>query len=307
MRVQGHRLHGVSLVAVEILRAALSHAARGWRVFPLRVGDKRPAIRNWESRATTDPARIRRAWARAPFGIGIACGPSGLVVVDLDGPKPDTVRPPEWDRPGIRDGADVLAVLAEQHTAEVPVETYSVQTASGGEHLYFSAPAGSRIRNSAGRLGWLIDVRAAGGYVVAAGSVVRGRRYRAAEAPVAALPGWIADLLEEPRLPRADFAPLLEVVGRRSAYVAAALRAELGNVLAARPGSGQRNDTLNRAAFALGQLVGAGLLPDGLATAALAEASAAIGLPAGEAHATIRSGLTAGARTPRRTALEEKA
>ncbi|MBP2369907.1 bifunctional DNA primase/polymerase [Pseudonocardia parietis] len=319
-------------MAVEILRAALSHAARGWRVFPLRVGDKRPAIRNWESRATTDPARIRRAWARAPFGIGIACGPSGLVVVDLDGPKPDTVRPPEWDRPGIRDGADVLAVLAEQHTAEVPVETYSVQTASGGEHLYFSAPAGSRIRNSAGRLGWLIDVRAAArgrpgpatgssssptatargaagraGYVVAAGSVVRGRRYRAAEAPVAALPGWIAGLLEEPRLRRADFAPLLEVVGRRSAYVAAALRAELGNVLAARPGSGQRNDTLNRAAFALGQLVGAGLLPDGLATAALAEASAAIGLPAGEAHATIRSGLTAGARTPRRTALEEKA
>jgi hypothetical protein len=276
-------------------------------VFPLRVGDKRPAIRNWESRATTDPARIRRAWARAPFGIGIACGPSGLVVVDLDGPKPDTVRPPEWDRPGIRDGADVLAVLAEQHSAEVPVETYSVQTGSGGEHLYFSAPAGSRIRNSAGRLGWLIDVRAAGGYVVAAGSVVHGRRYRAAEAPVAALPGWIADLLDEPRLPRADFAPLLEVVGRRSAYVAAALRAELGNVLAARPGSGQRNDTLNRAAFALGQLVGAGLLPDGLATAALAEASAAIGLPPGEAHATIRSGLTAGARTPRRTALEEKA
>jgi hypothetical protein len=44
-----------------------------------------------------------------------------------------------------------------------------------------------------------------------------------------------------------------------------------------------------------------------LAAAALAEASAAIGLPAGEAHATIRSGLTAGARTPRRTALEEKA
>jgi hypothetical protein len=274
---------------------------------PAARGGQAPAIRNWESRATTDPARIRRAWARAPFGIGIACGPSGLVVVDLDGPKPDTVRPPEWDRPGIRDGADVLAVLAEQHTAEVPVETYSVQTASGGEHLYFSAPAGSRIRNSAGRLGWLIDVRAAGGYVVAAGSVVRGRRYRAAEAPVAALPGWIAGLLEEPRLPRADFAPLLEVVGRRSAYVAAALRAELGNVLAARPGSGQRNDTLNRAAFALGQLVGAGLLPDGLATAALAEASAAIGLPAGEAHATIRSGLTAGARTPRRTALEEKA
>jgi hypothetical protein len=293
--------------STELMRAALCHAARGRRVFPLRPGDKRPAIGDWETRATTDPGRIRRAWAREPFGIGIACGPSGLVVVDLATPKPGTVRPPEWDRPGIRDGADVLTCLAEQHNVETPLETYSVQTASGGEHLHFTAPAYSRIRNSAGRLGWLIDVRGAGGYVVAAGSVVRGRRYRAADAPVATLPGWIAGLLDEPPPPRADFAPLLDVVGRRSAYVAAALRGVLDNVLAARPGSGQRNDTLNRAAFALGQLVGAGLLPDGLATAALAEASAVIGLPAGEAHATIRSGLTAGARNPRRTAPEEKA
>lgn len=293
--------------STELMRAALSHAGKGWRVFPLRPGDKRPAIRDWETRATTDPGRIRRAWAREPFGIGVACGPSGLVVVDLDTPKPDTVCPPEWDRPGVRDGADVFVYLAEQHGAEAPLETYSVQTASGGEHLYFTARVGSRIRNSAGRLGWLVDVRAGGGYVVAAGSVVRGRRYRAAEAPVAALPGWIANLLDEPPAPRADFAPLLDVVGCRSAYVGAALRGELDNVLAARPGSGQRNDTLNRAAFALGQLVGAGLLPDGLATAALAEASAAIGLPAGEAHATIRSGLTAGASAPRRTTPEEKA
>ncbi|GAA1858769.1 bifunctional DNA primase/polymerase [Pseudonocardia ailaonensis] len=296
------------MTSTELMRIALSHAARGWRVFPLRTNDKRPAIRDWETRASTDPARIRRAWARGPFGIGVACGPSGLVVIDLDTPKPDAARPAAWDQPGIRDGADVLAALAEQHCAEVPLETYSVQTASGGEHLYFTAPDGAQIRNSAGRLGWLIDVRAAGGYVVAAGSVVRSRRYRAADAPVADLPQWIGDLLTETTsAPRADFTPLLDVVGRRSAYVAAALRGELDNVLAARPGSGHRNDTLNRAAFALGQLVGASLLPEGLATAALAEASAAIGLPAHEAHATIRSGLTAGARIPRCTSLEDRA
>ncbi|WP_433503206.1 bifunctional DNA primase/polymerase [Pseudonocardia halophobica] len=178
---------------------------------------------------------------------------------------------------------------------------------SGGEHLYFTAPDGAELRNSAGRLGWLIDVRAAGGYVVAAGSIVRGRRYRSKHAAaMAPLPDWIVDRLREDSTPRAvpvparqDFTPLLDVVGRRSRYAAAALRGELDNVLAARPGSHQRNDTLNRAAFALGQLVGADLLTEGLATAALAEASAAIGLPPAEAHATIRSGLTAGARTPR--------
>jgi hypothetical protein len=314
MRVQRQGFHGVSRVTGELERAALSHATRGRHVFPLRPNDKRPAIRDWETRATTDPTRIRKAWARGPFGIGIACGPSGLVVLDLDRPKRDAVCPAEWNRPGIRDGADVLAALAEQHGVEPPLDTYSVQTGSGGEHLYFTAPDGVRIRNSAGRLGWLIDVRGEGGYVVAASSVVRGRRYRATDSPVASLPTWLTVLLTDHELQqhapaprsqevaRADSTPLLDVVGRRSAYVGAALRGELDNVLAARPG--HRNHTVNAAAFALGQLVGAGLLPKGLAVSALAEASAAIGLPPSEADRTIRSGLTAGARTPRRTSME---
>ncbi|MCE3554446.1 bifunctional DNA primase/polymerase [Pseudonocardia sp. RS11V-5] len=181
----------------------------------------------------------------------------------------------------------------------------------GGEHLYFTAPDESQIRNSAGRLGWLIDIRAAGGYVVGAGSIVRDRRYRSNHADsVVSLPAWITNRLRDDTTPRSapaptqqDFTPLLDVVGRRSRYAATALRGELDNVLAAHPGSHQRNDTLNRAAFALGQLVGAGLLTEGLATAALAEASAVIGLPPAEAHATIRSGLTAGARTPRQLPL----
>lgn len=314
MGVHGQRFHGVSPVAGELERAALSHAARGWHVFPLRPNDKRPAIRDWETRATTDAARIRKAWARGPFGVGIACGPSGLVVLDLDRPKRDSLRPADWDRPGIRDGVDVLAALAEDHGVEPPLDTLAVQTGSGGEHLYFISPEAVRIRNSAGRLGWLIDVRAEGGYVVAAGSVVRGRRYRATDSPVESLPDWLTTLLADHEVeqtvpaPRnyegaqAELDPLLDVISRRSAYVGAALRGELDNVLAAQPG--YRNHAVNTAAFALGQLVGAGLLPEGLAVSALAEASAAIGLPPREADRTIRSGLTAGKRTPRRTSMD---
>ncbi|WP_246236395.1 bifunctional DNA primase/polymerase [Actinomadura chibensis] len=103
--------------------AALACAARGWHVFPLRPGDKRPLPRftDWEAHATTDPARIRAFWGRGPaFNIAIACGPSELVVVDLDTPKPGEHPPAAWALPGVNEGADVLAVLAERHGEAFP-------------------------------------------------------------------------------------------------------------------------------------------------------------------------------------------
>jgi len=60
-----------------------------------------------------------------------------------------------------------------------------------------------------------------------------------------------------------------------------------------------RNDTLNRAAFSLGQLVAARLLPAVVVVAALADAAARCGLPGDEAGRTIRSGMASGARHPR--------
>ncbi|MER7272062.1 bifunctional DNA primase/polymerase, partial [Micromonospora carbonacea] len=111
----------------DLLAAAIAYAERGWHVFPLRPDTrtadeddaKRPAFPSrctadrcdltdprckmagrhvgWEERATTEPARIRRAWSARPYGVGIACGPSGLVVVDLDVPKhPGDIPPPQW-------------------------------------------------------------------------------------------------------------------------------------------------------------------------------------------------------------------
>jgi len=81
----------------------------------------------------------------------------------------------------------------------------------------------------------------------------------------------------------------------------AALHEEAQLVATALPGT--RNDTLNRAAFSLGQLVAAELLPPLAVSTALASAAERAGLPADEARRTIRSGMTAGARYPRKQHL----
>lgn len=286
-----------------LMVTALAHAGRGWHVFPLRPADKRPALRNdWESRATaTDRARVWRCWNHAPYNIGIACGPSNLVVVDLDRPKPGQTPPPAWALPGVNDGADVLAVLCERHGQPFPYETHTVRTASGGMHLYFTAPPGVRLRNTAGRLGWLVDTRAHGGYVVAAGSTLdTGAYITVYDIDPAPLPGWLAELLAADDRPAAPVRlPTLD--GPHAAgYAGAALRAEVQHVLDAQPGT--RNHTLNAAAFALGQLAAAGALPEGLVYDCLTAAGQTIGLTARECEATITSGLRSGARKPRGSA-----
>jgi len=305
-----------------MLQAALDAAARGWHVFPLRPGSKRPAFpdhdagsctgadprcRNghtgWEPRATTDERRITRAWTVTPYNIGIAAGPSRLVVVDLDTPKPNADIPEAWDRPGIRTGADVLAALASEAGQPYPGDTYTVATPSGGTHLYFSAPAGTEFRNTAGALGWLIDTRSGGGYVVGAGSAITGAAtgYTVTNpGPVAELPAWLVEALRPAPLPPHRPVVISLPDGRASAYLRAAIEAELATVTNS-PDNGH-NHALYIAAKALGELVAGGCLDGRDVTAWLTEAAARVGQKPGETGRTIASGLRAGARRPRSVA-----
>ena len=296
-----------------LLAAALGLAERGWHVFPLRPDDKRPAFPDhtaddctgrdprcrtaghhvgWEPRATTDPDRIRRAWSARSYGIGLACGPSGLVVVDLDMPKGDTAW---WT------GRDTLADLASKHGASIE-PTYTVRTGRGGTHLYYRHPtSGPLLRNTAGTLGLMVDTRAHGGYVVAAGSTVNGRPYVVdLDTDPAPLPEWLAGLLAPAPLPPQRPVVVQLPTDRGGAYVRAAIAREIG--LVATAGEGQRNRTLYTAAVALGQLVAGGALTADDAQTLLEQAGEAVGLRATEAHRTVRSGLTAGARRPRQVA-----
>ncbi|MCK2221916.1 bifunctional DNA primase/polymerase [Actinomadura sp. ATCC 31491] len=158
----------------DLTRAALEAAVRGWRVFPLTPRGKKPlrGFTNWERHATTDTDRIAAFWPRHPYNIGIACGPSRLVVIDLDQPKPGE-HPPATHNP--QNGEEVFRQLCADHSQPYPDRTFTVRTRRGGTHLYFTAPEGVRLRNSAGHnggLGRLIDTRAHGGYVVGPGSHV---------------------------------------------------------------------------------------------------------------------------------------
>ncbi|GAA2418040.1 bifunctional DNA primase/polymerase [Streptomyces glaucosporus] len=280
-----------------LLAAALAAAGRGWHVFPLRPGTKVPTghaaarcrrtgrcahgHRTPEQRATTDPARIRQAWTARPYGIGVATGPSGLVVVDLDQLKPG-------DPKGTPDGVTSFAALCERAGQVVPT-TLTVRTAGGGRHLYFTAPPGVRLPSTKGRLAPKIDTRAWGGYVVAPGSTVDGRRYEVTEdAPVAPLPDWLLAALTPAPRPAARVVPVAATT-RATRYAAAALRNETAVV--ATTAEGGRNAALLRAARALGRFVASGDLPRDVVEEALQAAGEAAGLPPAECRATLRSGL----------------
>lgn len=310
------------------LDVALGCAARGWHVFPVRCRSKKPPAfpdhtaanctgrdprcRNghvsWEARATADTGRIRRGWATGEYNVGIATGPSGLVVVDLDQPKPGEAPPARWAGEGVTDGADVLAALCEQHGEPFPWETMTARTPSGGMHLYFTAPPGAGLRNSAGGLGWLVDTRACGGYVIAPGCEVdrgggsTGRYELLYDRPPAPLPGWLASLLMAPQAAAGSVPPQAGTVTDLPAYVRKALQGEGDRIREAT--EGERTFALNKAGYCLGRLIGAGALPEDVAEAALMDAAtvhfgADRPVTPAEARASVRGGIAAGKRRPR--------
>jgi hypothetical protein len=286
-------------LADEPLLAALAYAVAGWPVLPLhtpapaggcscgRAGcasaGKHPRTRHGFRDASTDPARITGWWRRWPdANVGVRTGE--LVVLDVDGPE----------------GARALAELETEHG---PLPATRRARTGRGRHLYFHA-ADREVASSVGRLGAGLDLRARGGSVVAPPSRHASGRYYAWTCTVdlAPLPAWLADLASIMRPAvgeRAALPPAVAASGggeRARRYLQAAMDAELAEVASA---TDVRNNALNRAAFRLGQLVGAGLGDPARLADALLDAGLHAGLGEREARATIASGLGAGQRHPR--------
>ncbi|MGW3623196.1 bifunctional DNA primase/polymerase [Streptomyces sp. NPDC000880] len=288
-----------------LLRAALDAAERGWFVLPLRPGDKPPALHGeksctrrgecagghvkWEQRATTDRARIERCWSAGPFNIGIATGPSGLVVVDLDMPKDKGSA----DTPS---GVTTFKALCERAGQDMPA-TRTVRTASGGgRHLYFTAPAETRLGNTQDTLGPNIDTRARGGYVVAPGSTTPAGRYEViSDAPVAPLPAWLLTALRPAPKPST---PTTIAPARDATRVAqVALDRECAKV-AATP-EGGREAVLFTSARSMGRFVAWGDIPRHEVEQAFQAAGESAGLKSYECRSTLRSALNWSIRTAR--------
>lgn len=166
-------------------RAGLYYASRGWPVFPITAKEKAPPLVKWQSEATVDSKVIREWWGQMPdANIGIAVGAGGMLVLDIDGRD---------------DGEDTLHELTDRYGA-LP-HTPEAHTGAG-RHVFFSLPSGCHVRNSAGKLGRGLDIRAEGGYVVAPPSVhPNGKTYvwevssKPSQTPLAPVPEWLLSLL----------------------------------------------------------------------------------------------------------------
>ena len=265
-----------------LLEVALSYATRGWHVLPIKPRDKTPLTAHGKDDATTDEKIIRHWWLKSPnANIGVATGAvSGFVVLDVDAG---------------RGGFEMLTRLASEQDP-LP-NTLTALTGGGGQHLLFAHPG--RLVSNRTNVVPGIDVRGDGGYIVAPPSIHRsGNLYRWLDenTPIAEWPSWLIALL----CPGPKASPRMDkptAANRSQAYVGAALRNELEQLAQAM--AGDRNDQLNKSAFALGRLIGAGLLDRHRVEAELSQIAHSIGLSERESAATIRSGIESGMQSPR--------
>jgi hypothetical protein len=243
------------------LPAALAYVrVHDWPVFPCNwTGEtvKRPLIDGGFKSASKDPAILSEWWSRWPLAlIGIPTGAvSGLVVLDID-------------RKNGVDGLDCL----EGNGWDIP-ETPIVHTQSGGLHYYLAHP-GRAVPCSAGRIGPGVDIRADGGYVIAPHAKDSPWNWdphcRLDNTDRADMPWWLVEWLEHQGrkavpAPTNTQRPIID--DGLSRYGERALDEAIKCITSAPAGA--QEATLNREAYSIGQLAGAGEVPTKLAREAL--------------------------------------
>jgi hypothetical protein len=214
--------------------AAITYADMGLRVFPCGP-DKRAWVK-WKEPAT--PEKVRQWWTARPNAlIGMACGPSGIVAIDVD----------------VKDGRDgwgAIDALMREH-GELP-GTRTSETPTGGAHMLYRAPDGFEFAPSAGKIGVGVDIRAGWSYIILPPSKAEHGEYTwLVDQRTTVLPEAWAKALQKPK-PQPVAPENRPVINRANRYGVAALNNETDIVAKAKPG--QRNDTVTRSAFKVGTI-----------------------------------------------------
>jgi putative DNA primase/helicase len=276
-----------------VLQAALDYSQLlSFAVFPVGADCRQPLTEHGYKDASRDPDAVRRLWAgRERANMALATGHvSGVFVLDVDVKGAD--------------GFKTLADLEATH-GSLPLSWRS-KTPSDGAHLYFRQPERA-LRNRVNfRPG--LDVRTDGGSVALPPSRKPHGGYSWLIDPLdgcelADAPEWLLDIIDPPQPPAQPYQPMkVTSTDRAARYVAAAVDRECGDLSRMGPNTG-RNLKLFQAAANLGQLVGAGLLPQALAEGALERAATECGLwredGAHAVRASISSGIRKGIARPR--------
>jgi AAA domain-containing protein/bifunctional DNA primase/polymerase-like protein len=287
--------------------AALELAAADIPIFPALVSwnektqklDKKPAISEWQAKATSEAALIKAWWAQFPNALpAIELGRAGLVVIDLD------------RHPGSPDG--VTAFKALRNGQALPPQP-ATRTASNGYHLIFRQPSNGEppLGNGRGNLPLGCDVRGRGGWIVAPGASCEHGTWRAVKdrpslasayksGSIPELPQWLRDIIR-PQRAKHSAAPSLGDIGKRERiYAERALTNAANKVAGSQRGS--RNTELNNAAFCIGTLIARGWIGAATVEGRLHDAAAACGLLADDgeraARCTIKSAIAAGLKQP---------
>jgi len=256
-----------------IFDTATSYLDMGFSIVPLRPQSKKPTIK-WKEYQSRLPTRDEVEGWKQQFpnaNIAIVTGKiSNLVVLDIDG----------------QEGKDSIIRLGG-----ISNETPIVRTGNGWQ-AYFAHPD-FPVRNFVHKMPGL-DLRAEGGYVVAPPSIHPNKRtYRWVRVlSVSSLlsPPFELTALLRPRKPATPPRP-------RDAGSSDATYLHQVQLLVTSP-EGARNDQLNRAAYTMGGLVGAGRLNQAVAETSLEAIAKGIGLTDNEIVATIKSGIERGIEAP---------
>jgi hypothetical protein len=291
------------------LSVALELAAAGMAILPVSVVQdsrgrwkKKPAIRDWQKAATTNPDQIETWWDQFPQAVpGTELGGARLIVIDADRHEPNN------------DGVTAFSGLRPDDGDE---QAHPITlTAGNGEHHYFAQPTDMMLGNAEGHLPPGINVRGAGGFVVAPGAVrPDGALWEPAPGSpelaaafdaesVPRLPAWLMELLTPPpSLPKQSFDSRIgpHVGPREKAYAATALKASIAELV--QTPAGARNNNLNAIAYRMGRMVARDWI-DGIdVLSQLAAACEQNGLALDDGRdavrETIESGLRAGFTRP---------